>query len=110
MQTCHAQVTFSSQPTILVIFYGNDIPPIIPLLTHVSMYLEPDPPRPVLPRRSKVSAVEPTAEPKKEFVLKIPAPVLKQTKGKSANLSMLRIFAGLQKLRSGGPGGGRGSR
>jgi len=51
---------------------------------------DPDPPPPVLPsRRSKQIAEPPAAEAKKEFVLRIPAPVLKQTKeseGKSAIL------------------------
>jgi hypothetical protein len=40
---------------------------------------DPDPPPPPV-RRSKLIAEPPAAEAKKEFVLRIPAPVLKQTK------------------------------
>jgi hypothetical protein len=47
---------------------------------------DPDPPPPVLPsRRSKLIAEPPAAEAKKEFVLRIPAPVLKQTKERGKN-------------------------
>ncbi len=41
---------------------------------------DPDPPPPVLPSRRSKLITEPPAEAKKEFVLRIPAPVLKQTK------------------------------
>jgi hypothetical protein len=43
--------------------------------------MRPDPDPPPLPvRRSKLIAEPPAAEAKKEFVLRVPAPVLKQTK------------------------------
>ena len=47
---------------------------------------------PVVPNRRSRYIVEPPTEPRKEFVLKIPAPVLKQTKANSPSCPRPDIF------------------